>query len=761
MNNKTELRNPLIFRVPATARKRVRYGMRVAPTSIFSVLLLSSQLHAQPMDFAQNGKALGELRQRLQEGCERLDAPPLDSAEFVLSDLHFLQARRFNEYSGDVSGRMVAALFAGSLALDKTNTVLNALLKEIPGLQKPDGHFGAEQDLARTVTQERDMPILWGNSRMLLALAQVWRMSPNPDPKLCETARKLGDYIIEGRRYFGKKENFENVGGALASGFTTCYPALIDGLVALGEVSGEQKYLQEAQYIAGLSLLDKEFAKHHSHGRLTAYRGILDLHRLMPVPDLIAQVVDGCRTIQAEYVLPIGGLQEVFSPTYDRDEGCSVADWVRVNALLWRATGEVAYLDAAQHAFENHLLAAQFRNGGFGHRQLRLLQVGGRTHLGAGLGNIGSESYWCCSMHGVQLLADLACYAFAKQGNTVYVTGLAEAEAAFRDENGTIRISAERLNAETWRIRTEATRPFLLKFRAPASSDQNPPKAAWSEKAVAAGAHSLRLKVKRHWKLVEARTGSPWTNGAGRIFLNSRLYVLPDEALPAGFLARDAVPRLAFAQSSRAAEELPVIVQGQDGQWLNASLVPASTRPFGGWRALFEIEPLAAGTFASPRKTAAPLMRNRAPRLELQFASSGSYRIYLNETEVLHGAGFQESPCVEVFGKVGQNSVAVWTQGAAPRPGVIGLVGVNGRYDGTKNAGWTARRCDQEPTPNTWKHEGGSPLLETIGAFGSQPWEYFPAAFAGSNARWIWPQDVETNSKWLFIRQIDLSLDSD
>ncbi len=60
------------------------------------------------------------------------------------------------------------------------------------------------------------------------------------------------------------------MGGLFASGFTTCYPSLIDGLVALGVATGEERFLDEAQFIGELSLRDQEFASRHSHGRLTA-----------------------------------------------------------------------------------------------------------------------------------------------------------------------------------------------------------------------------------------------------------------------------------------------------------------------------------------------------------------------------------------------------------------------------------------------------------------------------------------------------------
>src|SRR5690606_31290925 len=119
------------------------------------------------------------------------------------------------------------------------------------------------------------MPILWGNGRLLRAMAEHLRRTG--DPALRQAAVALGDYVIATRPYYGKPENFEAVGGTFASGFTTCYPSLIDGLVQLGISTGEQRFFDEARFIAKLSLADADFEKRHSHGRLTAYRGMLEL----------------------------------------------------------------------------------------------------------------------------------------------------------------------------------------------------------------------------------------------------------------------------------------------------------------------------------------------------------------------------------------------------------------------------------------------------------------------------------------------------
>jgi len=279
---------------------------------------------AETFRFGSSNEPQGEIQQHLQQAVQRLNSPPLNDIEFVLSDIHFHQQRRFTEYSGDVSGRMLGAWNSVFPLTNQEIPFLNTLRNNIPAWQKPDGHFGVDQDLEHQISQERDMPILWGNGRLLLALAEYCR--DHQDPDLLQTAKKLGDYILSTRKYFGKEENFTQVGGSYSSGFTTCYPSMIDGLVALGEVTGETKYWDEARYIARLSLLDKEFAHHHSHGRLVAYRGMLDLDYLTGTNEFLAHVIAGCRTIREKFLLPTQGVTEIFDLDYQQDEGCSEAD---------------------------------------------------------------------------------------------------------------------------------------------------------------------------------------------------------------------------------------------------------------------------------------------------------------------------------------------------------------------------------------------------------------------------------------------------
>ena len=235
-------------------------------------IVLAASNNSQPsVQFAADLKVQGATAQRLGRAYDRITSPPLSDPVFTLSDVSFDLTRRFIEYSGDISGRTFFALEDAAPLLGRKPEIMSALIAGFAKYQKPDGHFGADQQLDKQINQERDMPILWGNGRLLFALARYCQ--DHQDPKVLAMARKLGDYMCSTHKYYGKEENFKAVGGVYASGFTTCYPSMIDGLVALADVTGDKKYADEARFIAKLSLLDDSFDKHHSHGRFTTYRG--------------------------------------------------------------------------------------------------------------------------------------------------------------------------------------------------------------------------------------------------------------------------------------------------------------------------------------------------------------------------------------------------------------------------------------------------------------------------------------------------------
>ena len=714
--------------------------------------------------FAQQVRAMGETAKRLARAYERLDSPPLNDPVFVLSDVSFELTRRFTEYSGDISGRMLSALETADPVLDRQAKIIPDLLAGFAKYQKPDGHFGADQDLDKQVNQQRDMPILWGNGRLMFALAR--HCLSHPDPEALKMARRLGDYICSTRKYYGKEENFRNVGGFYASGFTTCYPSMVDGLVALAEASGDTRYADEARFIAKLSLLDDAFAKHHSHGRLTTYRGMLELDHLAGTRDFVEKVRGYCAKIAAELELPTGGVTELFDRDYRLDEGCTEADWLWVNLLLWRATGEAAFLDAADHTLRNHILAAQFPNGGFGHRTLRDMKDGGKTWYGGGFEPVGTEAYWCCSMHGAQALAEAGRYGVVTQGDKIIVSWLAEVAADVRIGDRTVHVVTERTGPCTWQVRVESSKPGDVTFRLRVPGwaktidvDDKPStgKDGWTEVV----RHLDREQVFHVYFPQEVRLAGVYSREPApgepvRIFVGPDMYCLPDVQLGKDILTGNEVPAVVLAAEKPVGGTLPVAIEGAGNARQQAALVPLATRPIGGCRHLFKVRRVERATFDELAGNAANYPQP-GPPVTFTFTCDGEFQLLLNGRDIAHGAGANAEQIHEAYASRGANVLTVRVRSKAARPGLIGVIRVAEKLHVTDTANWVASG-NAASQPAEWMTDPKADVpkrlkLDDLGAWGCDPWKHVTAQYAGTGAHWVWPADYKSPA-WYAVRYV-------
>jgi len=723
------------------------------------------------LTFADRVEVRGQIRGHLVRVYDRLCAPPLNDPEFVLADVHFRKPRIFTRYSGDISGRMLGALTAAGSILGRDTPMIEALTSGFIEHQKTDGHYGADQDLGNEINQKRDMPILWGNGRLLLALAE--RCRDTRDKRLLKAAVRLGEYVLSTRKYYGKEENFNRVGGKYASGFTTCYPSLIDGLVALGEATGDKRFYDEARFISRLALLDTEFVKHHSHGRLTAYRGMLDLDRLTGTHDFVEAVSAGCKTINDEYLMPLGGVGELFERDYPRDEACSEADWIRVNFLLWQATGRTDYLDAVEHAVQNHLYATQVCNGGFGHRVFTTLRDGDKSYYDGGISPHDHEAYWCCTMHVAQVLADVARWGVMVSQGRILITFLSEVRSAIGVGGKTMIVTVDKGLAGDWKVSLESDGPAeaVLRLRVPGWADlvtvdgkRYPAQDGWVILPQSwTGTKSLRVKFPNEVRFAGVYRPQLKANEPVRIFAGADMYCLADAYVDPDIFTGDVVPLVTMAANRPCEGQIPVIIEGDRGWKQRANLVPMSHRPAGGCRYLFKVRRMDSARFGKFAQSASPQYKAGQPII-LNIAGDCRHDIYLNGKLLLSRSHFSQSPFVSAYTKQQSNVVAVKAQTKSKNPGLIGLIMAGDKIAATHTEGWTVVPCPKELTKELLcapaKSAGEAVELSDLGKFDSAPWEPIPAHFAGTEARWIWPAEAsaEQNQQgWLFLYQFDVA----
>lgn len=419
----------------------------------------------------------GDLAARLDRALARLKQPPF-TQPFILSDVSFAEKRIFTEYSGDISGRILGVSGTELLCGRAPTWAPADLIRELPKYQNADGHFGRPQDLAKGVDGNRDMPILWGNGRILIGLLEVYQATK--DPQALEIARKLGDYYVNSDALLDKPELVDRF-GTYAAGYATCYFSGLEGLVALSRATGDKRYLTQAERMADLMartfrLSETKDQRLHSHGRLCAHRGLLDLYEATGDRQYLDLVEQELRIFATRYLLPTGGITEQTTRSDPRDEGCTEADWLRNNFRLWRLTGDDSYLDLAEAMLVNELAVNQFPNGGFGHHNAIL--TGGRFdgYIAPG-GNGNAEAYWCCSEHGPRALLEVARNAVAVCGSDVFVNLYEPVEVNLAVAGTPVRLAIEpQPEGQHAAVAVHCDKPvrFALHLRTPAWCPHQP-----------------------------------------------------------------------------------------------------------------------------------------------------------------------------------------------------------------------------------------------------------------------------------------------
>jgi DUF1680 family protein len=282
----------------------------------------------------------------------------------------------------------------------------------------------------------------------------------------------------------------------------------------------------------------------HAHGMLCnqvslvrLYEATRDVSYLERVEKRWDELVTG------GYINPAGGILEKCWVTFARDEGCAIADWLRLNLALGRVTGKARYWAMAERTLHNHFLQNQTPKGGFGHRNMLCDKDGVY-----GFGNSFEEAVWCCTFHGQlgfvnlrsHLLnrseADLTCN-FALDFTAKYADGTAVSE---------MRQVAAAGEVLRQRIRLDGLPATVLRVRQPHWAD--------AVTAVAADGSALPLVTKDGFCATARPVSEATFIYAGGIYAEDRHF----KRLPAGPVAGEAGvigygPKLFAAQGRTAA----------------------------------------------------------------------------------------------------------------------------------------------------------------------------------------------------------------
>jgi len=424
-----------------------------------------------PLNAPQNVQLGGEFYQRIQLVEKRLHSHPFD-LDLIVQDVARIPAkqRRFEEYEGDVSGRYLGASSYISRFFDKNPARLDSLFQKIISYQQPSGYFGQDQKKMDWDYWGRQ---LFGHGRLLGGLVQYYHLTQNP--LALEAAAKLGDYLIstvpQWTNAFADNP-WENLSPWVEwkdpqsdrqHFVKTHMLSILESLIFLYEIKPDPAYLTAAEQIVALF---PEFGHYHSHSFLNAMNGMALLYAHTGNKALYDRLHDLYWQNIVRHGLPAdGGIPEWF-PDDHRTEGCSVTDWIRLNLTMWAMTNQNIYLDEAETAWYNALYFHQTANGAFGHA----------LRTPAGYGSEYSESWWCCTMHGLWAFADLLNMSACSRGSDVYVNFYTPLKCTLETAGQPIHLAIETdyPNDGKIQIKLDPEHPlaFTLHLRIPSFTDQ-------------------------------------------------------------------------------------------------------------------------------------------------------------------------------------------------------------------------------------------------------------------------------------------------
>ncbi len=381
---------------------------------------------------AAAGMLQGGLDRRFDLTLERVldGGPPVYDPPFLLADLIPRDVRRFTNFSGDLSGRYIGALAAASRRRPVPAETLRKLVHEAVGLQRADGHFGAP--LSRFGVTDDDMALMWGNGRLLIGLLEYHAVAQ--DAAALRAAQGIGDFLLGNAEAFnGAKVRRAYSVGRMAHGYI-CWTQNIEGLVALGRAAADPRYIEAAAAIAEHV---SQQPGQHSHGLLSSLRGILELYRETGGARRLRRVEEAWSKLAASgNVTVTGTVAEYFEPGMHRDEGCSVADWLRLSLALWRETQKPRYIDAAERSWFNGFAMNQFAGGDFGHVYFS------ENGFAAG----ADRAWWCCTLHGLRAFPAVSEAAFRETEDALLYELAVDAAVV----SGGLRVRAEtRLDSDS------------------------------------------------------------------------------------------------------------------------------------------------------------------------------------------------------------------------------------------------------------------------------------------------------------------------
>ena len=339
----------------------------------------------------QRAKVLDVAGQPAQRLAAVLARHRISDVDFLVMDLEgyepwyapFCQGsgRPFTWCVGDLSGRSLDMFAQTDPLCTMPDPRGPALLERVLAAQHPDGHFGDDRD-------DRQGP--WTPAQILNALCDWAQL--HDDETCWQAAQRAAQYAVEHTdqwiMLFSEEEGLNAKAGAW----------MLDGLAKLYARDQNPAWKAPAERVRDLIKPCSGVRNQHSHLYLSGVRGIAMWAEATGETAWLDKVVTIWEDIiEHDLVRPADGNAPGGFPHNTVDEGCTLADWTRLNLDLWRLTSQRRYLDHAERCLWNAFFCNQLPSGGFGSHGLTRYSYK-QDH---------SEAWMCCNMHCAVGLAEV------------------------------------------------------------------------------------------------------------------------------------------------------------------------------------------------------------------------------------------------------------------------------------------------------------------------------------------------------------------
>lgn len=360
--------------------------------------------------------AESQIRFRLGLVRQRTRTYPLDSMDFVMMDLERPHGcyRHAHWCTGDLTGRLLEFLSYADGVDGQSDPRMKELFERILLQARPSGAIGRYAAQPNPVAPEED--IASAVPRLLPGLIQYHELTG--DARALDAAVGMARYTLARKDAWHKR--MKDKGGWAIEAWVTEPMAMLYG------VTGETAYLDFAGMIAECL---QPPVRAHSHGYLSTLRG-LQVAALVTGDRAWTEKVDRYRQfiIDRQLVMPDGCVPEVFPPA-QRNEGCSIADWIMVNLNAGLLNNDDTAYAAAEHALWNAFAFNQFITGALGTREI--------TATGYGVHHI-EECVWCCTYDAGLALSEVARQAVTWRGGAIHVNLLVPGDYRLRLPGGAV-----------------------------------------------------------------------------------------------------------------------------------------------------------------------------------------------------------------------------------------------------------------------------------------------------------------------------------